>query len=144
MGGHASLSNGQHAGTSSSPKSPRVANNDEGSFGIEYEAGCRSSSTFRLMQVKGLPQWANKGCVNIRGVIQVQKLGLCWSRTIIIQIVNLSCAYSIEQCVWDSAYLSLFPSLVPSQICVSFCSVHVGRCSGSLIIQLHGGYRLAT
>jgi len=97
MGAHVPSSSGQHVGTPSSSRSPRVANNDEDSFGTEYEAGCRSSSTFRLMQVKGLPQWANKGCVNIRGVIQVRNLyilGLCW-RTTTPHIVNLSCAYFI-------------------------------------------------
>lgn len=65
-----SLASGQHVGASSSSG---IANKVEESFGIEYEAGCRSSSTFRLMQVKGLPQWANKGCVTIRGVIQVRE-----------------------------------------------------------------------
>uniref|UniRef100_A0A7I3ZYA7 PNK FHA domain-containing protein n=1 Tax=Physcomitrium patens TaxID=3218 RepID=A0A7I3ZYA7_PHYPA len=68
--GNVSLLNEQHIGTSSSSKSPRAANKLDEAFGVDYEAGCRSSSTFRLMQVKGLPQWANKGCVNIRGVIQ--------------------------------------------------------------------------
>ncbi|KAG0599541.1 hypothetical protein M758_12G160100 [Ceratodon purpureus] len=67
MGASVSVSSGQHVGASSSSG---IVNRGEESFGIEYEAGCRSSSTFRLMQVKGLPQWANKGCVNIRGVIQ--------------------------------------------------------------------------
>lgn len=66
-GENVSLASGQHVGASSSSG---IANKVEESFGIEYEAGCRSSSTFRLMQVKGLPQWANKGCVTIRGVIQ--------------------------------------------------------------------------
>ena len=70
MGENVSLSSGHHFGASSSSG---VANKMEESFGIEYEAGCRSSSTFRLMQVKGLPQWANKGCVTIRGVIQVKE-----------------------------------------------------------------------
>lgn len=62
-----SLPSGQHVGASSSSG---IANKGEESFGMEYEAACMSSSTFRLMQVKGLPQWANKGCVTIRGVIQ--------------------------------------------------------------------------
>lgn len=28
-------------------------------------------STFRLLNVKGLPKWANTSCVSINGVIQV-------------------------------------------------------------------------
>lgn len=117
MGEHVSLSSAQYVGTSSSSRSPRVANNDEGSFGIEYEAGCRSSSTFRLMQVKGLPQWANKGCVNIRGVIQVRNplhIG-DFAGELLCELV-LCLLYLLMYL--GSEYFSLFPRLVPSQTCM--------------------------
>lgn len=71
-GGNVSSSNEHEIRrTSHASGIPSVADEMEGAFGVEYEAGCKSSSTFRLMRVKSLPQWANKGCVSIQDVVQV-------------------------------------------------------------------------
>ena len=71
-GPNASTSHEPHDGVNTySSKNPRLVSTMEESLGEQYETSCTSSSTFRLMRVKSLPQWANKGCVTIQDVVQV-------------------------------------------------------------------------
>ncbi len=56
-------------------KEPKLDGMEMGPSGTEEPvASQRLSSSFQLMRVRNLPQWANKGCVGIGDVIQVRQV----------------------------------------------------------------------
>jgi hypothetical protein len=58
-----------------SVKEPKLDGMEMGASGTEEPvASQRLSSSFQLMRVRNLPQWANKGCVGIGDVIQVRQV----------------------------------------------------------------------
>jgi len=77
MGQFASSSH-QHGFSRSSlcsVKEPKLDGMGMGASGTEEPvASQRLSSSFQLMRVRNLPQWANKGCVGIGDVIQVRQV----------------------------------------------------------------------
>jgi len=76
-----------------SVKEPKLDGMGMGASGTEEPvASQRLSSSFQLMRVRNLPQWANKGCVGIGDVIQVRQVdtNLLW----VLYYCNFHCFYA--------------------------------------------------
>jgi len=82
-----------------SVKEPKLDGMEMGASGTEEPVTSqRLSSSFQLMRVRNLPQWANKGCVGIGDVIQVRQVDI----RIALGFVQLQ--FSLFLCISQSSH----------------------------------------
>jgi hypothetical protein len=80
-----------------SVKEPKLDGMEMGASGTEEPVTSqRLSSSFQLMRVRNLPQWANKGCVGIGDVIQVRQVD--------IRIAFVQLQFSLFLCISQSSH----------------------------------------